>query len=265
MKTYPHFTLERIAAAAAFGAAALAADAATFSVAHHFTGTDGSMPMAALALDSTGNLYGATTYGGTRNVGTLFKYDGVALTKLYDFTGTTDGGNPEGALLADGEGNFYGTTQAPGTVFRWDREASPHLRTIKAFSDPAADGIWPSGGLARDADGTLYGSTFYGGNLNCGTVGNGCGTIFKIAASGSFTQLHRFSGTDGYAPEATLYRSNDKLYGTTVYWGPSIAGAPFSMKTDGTAPPSARPSGARKGTARAGGARSSSSTRTPAG
>ena len=231
-------TLRRVVGTALLGGASLATQAATFSVAHHFVGTDGSTPMGGLALDSAGNIYGTASSGGAHNFGTLFEFDGVQLKTPYDFGGGADGGSPEGSVLADNEGNLYGSTAVGGsygTVFRWDRELNPHLRTIKAFNDKAADGIWPTGGLARDADGTLYGSTFYGGNLNCATVGNGCGTIFKISASGVFTQLHRFNGTDGYAPNATLYRSGDKLFGATVYWGPYIAGSPFSMKTDGTA------------------------------
>jgi uncharacterized repeat protein (TIGR03803 family) len=233
-------------ALAALGAASLATHAATFSVAHHFAGPDGGAPMGGLALDAAGNVFGAAYNGGAYNYGTLFKFDGVQLTTLYSFTGGADGGWPEGSTLADNEGNLYGTTKvggAYGTVFRWDRELEPHLRTLKTFVDPAADGISPSGGLARDADGTLYGSTFFGGTLSCATVGLGCGTIFKISPSGVFTQLHRFVGTDGYGPNATLYRSKDKLVGATVYWGPSPAGSPFSIKTDGSAFSTVTPNG----------------------
>ena len=234
----PYLTTFRDAAcAAAVGLASLATEAATFSVAHHFNSTDGNTPMGELALDSAGNVYGTASGGGAKGFGTLFKFDGVRFTTLYDFSGGADGGTPQGAVLADSEGNLYGTTKVGGsygTVFRWDREAVPHLRTLKAFNDKAADGIWPAGGLARDADGTLYGVTFFGGDLNCATVGTGCGTLFKISSSGAFTQLHRFNGTDGYGPNATLRRVKDRLYGTTVYWGPYIAGSPFSVKTDGS-------------------------------
>ncbi|MBS0446126.1 MAG: hypothetical protein JSR59_09270 [Proteobacteria bacterium] len=238
----------RAAIALAVSALALTAQATTFSVAHEFAGTDGSWPFGALTLDSAGNVYGAAYAGGTANFGTLFKFDGARLTTLYSFTGGSDGGNPEGSLLADAEGNLYGTTKVGGggygTVFRWDRELQPHLRTLKSFVDRAADGVSPSGGLARDADGTLYGTTFFGGNLDCATQGLGCGTVFKVAASGAFTQLHRFNGTDGYGPNATLYRVGDRLFGTTVYWGPSPAGSPYSMKAaDGTSFTTVTPNG----------------------
>jgi uncharacterized repeat protein (TIGR03803 family) len=229
----------RLAAITAASACAVAAQAATFTVLHTFAGSDGASPMAALAQDGAGNLYGTTYSGGAAGFGTLFKYDGVQLTTLHAFSGGTDGGYPEGSLLADGEGNLYGTTKVGGggygTVFRWDREQSQHLRTVKAFIDRAADGVWPIGGLARDADGTLYGNTFYGGNMSCGTPGLGCGTIFRITATGAFSQLHRFGGTEGYGPNPTLLRLGDRLWGGTVYGGPSPAGGPFSMKTDGSA------------------------------
>jgi uncharacterized repeat protein (TIGR03803 family) len=35
----------------------------------------------------------------------------------------------------------------------------------------------------------------------------------------------------------------DKVYGTTVYWGPSPAGSPFSMKTDGSGFATVTPNG----------------------
>ncbi len=235
--THQPFLRSAISACAA--ALMCSAQATTFTVLHEFNGADGATPMASLAQDGAGNLYGTTSLGGAQNAGTLFKYDGAQLTTLYAFTGGADGAQPQGALLADGEGNLYGTTKFAaggyGAVFRWDRELVPHLRTLKTFVDRAADGVNPMGGLARDADGTLYGTTFFGGNLSCGTVGLGCGTVFKISASGAFTQLHRFGGPDGYGPNPTLQRRGDHLWGSTVYGGPSPAGGPFSLKVDGSA------------------------------
>jgi uncharacterized repeat protein (TIGR03803 family) len=44
----------------------------TETVLHRFTGADGADPEAALVMDSSGVLYGATYYGGTSNLGTIF-------------------------------------------------------------------------------------------------------------------------------------------------------------------------------------------------
>src|SRR5579871_4167998 len=75
-------------------------------------GNDGAYPLAALVVDSAGNLYGTTQGGGVGNCriapppggcGTVFELTppstpGGAWTEtvLYRFTGDTDGGNPWG-------------------------------------------------------------------------------------------------------------------------------------------------------------------------
>jgi uncharacterized repeat protein (TIGR03803 family) len=213
-----------------------AARAASYSVLYSFSGADGDHPAGRLAMDAEGNLYGTTENGGKFSVGTLFRWRDAHLQVLHHFNGS-DGASPWGSLLADGEGNLYGTTKSGGSggggvVYRWDRELG--LRALKSFGQ-GAEGMSPFGGLTRDAEGTLYGTTFYGGNMACGSVG--CGTLFKISPAGAFTVLRVFSGSDGYGPNATLYRVNNKLYGTTVYnstTGPAVAGSPFSINTDGT-------------------------------
>ena len=105
------------------------------TVLYSFTGTgtgDGEAPEAGLVLDTKGNLYGTTPYGGTNggasNGGTVFKVDTTGKeTVLYSFAGTGagDGQNPEAGLVLDAQGNLYGTTyfggaNAGGTVFKVD-------------------------------------------------------------------------------------------------------------------------------------------------
>src|SRR5690349_8314574 len=56
-----------------------AAQAQTFTVIHNFTsGVDGGLPMAGVAIDAAGNLYGTTFYGGAGRAagdgsGTVFR------------------------------------------------------------------------------------------------------------------------------------------------------------------------------------------------
>jgi hypothetical protein len=46
-----------------------------------------------------------------------------------------------------------------------------------------AEGGGPYSGVIRDAAGNFYGATNYGGDLSCNyNNGNGCGTVYKIAA-----------------------------------------------------------------------------------
>ena len=86
--------------------------------------TDGAFPYAGLVRDSSGNLFGTTTYGGLPSNGTLvesgvvFELDAAgAETVLYNFQGSpSDGAVPRASLLLDSTGNLYGTTYYGGLV-----------------------------------------------------------------------------------------------------------------------------------------------------
>jgi uncharacterized repeat protein (TIGR03803 family) len=85
---------------------------------------DGEGDYGRLLLDTKGNLYGTTTYGGTDGVGLVFEIspDGTE-TVLHNFVESTDGGIPVGGLVMDSQGNLYGTAQVGGahgvgTVFK---------------------------------------------------------------------------------------------------------------------------------------------------
>jgi|HubBroStandDraft_1064217.scaffolds.fasta_scaffold01570_7 uncharacterized repeat protein (TIGR03803 family) len=107
------------------------------TVLHTFGGyPDGVQPQGQLALDSSGNLYGATAFGGenvcnegTIGCGTVFKLtppgpDGGAWTEtvLHNFDGG-DGWGPLGGVTLDSQGHLYGvafwggTNNNTGTLF----------------------------------------------------------------------------------------------------------------------------------------------------
>lgn len=98
----------------------------TETILHSFTGgTDGSTPNGGVVRDTSGNLYGATPYGGSScNCGTVYKVTPSGETNLlYSFTGGADGSNPVGALILDAKSNLYGATYyggsgGNGVVFR---------------------------------------------------------------------------------------------------------------------------------------------------
>lgn len=91
---------------------------------HHFNGSDGWEPSYGVTLDSHGNVYGSTQYGGQNlqacnaGCGVVFELtpSGQSWTEnvLYGFTGGSDGGNPLGNVFVDNAGNVYGTTMNGG-------------------------------------------------------------------------------------------------------------------------------------------------------
>jgi uncharacterized repeat protein (TIGR03803 family) len=185
---------------------------------HAFTGNaDGGNPFAGVILDTTGNLYGTTNYGGVPDyLGTVFMLDKTGKeTVLHNFTGEADGESPFAPLIRDAAGNLYGTTLGKssgdqGTVFKLDKNGK---ETVLHNFTGRADGQNPEAGLIRDRVGNLYG-TAGGGQLNAGTV-------FKIDQAGKFTPLYAFSGgTDGSVPLGGLVRDpTGNFYGTTFDGG----------------------------------------------
>jgi uncharacterized repeat protein (TIGR03803 family) len=152
---------------------------------------------------------------------------------LHSFNGT-DGTSPEAALVQATNGNLYGTTtyagaNADGTAFKIT--ANGAATTLHSFD--GADGSAPYAGLIQATNGTLYGTTQTGGTSTC--LAPGCGTVFKITASGVVTTLHSFDGTDGEFPLAPLVQAtNGTLYGTTQNGGANGAGTIFKITPGGT-------------------------------
>jgi uncharacterized repeat protein (TIGR03803 family) len=199
------------------------------TVLHSLTaGKDGAGPVAPLALDAAGNVYGTTYYGGGggcddgngRGCGVVFKVSPAGKeTVLHHFAFSGDGYNPEGGLLWGPNGSLYGTTVTGahygiGTVFKIDRRRK---ESISYQFSGGADGAIPRAGVVRDAAGNLYGTTEAGGKCAFGD----CGTIFKVDASGHETVLHSFSGrADGQYPyDRLVLDKSGNLYGTTQNGG----------------------------------------------
>jgi uncharacterized repeat protein (TIGR03803 family) len=89
----------------------------SFPSVHGCAGRQGT-PFGRLLLDSSGNLYGTTLYGGFYCRGTVFEIslgvDGVSEKDIYLLTGEADGAQPYGGLIADSTGNLYGNAQKGG-------------------------------------------------------------------------------------------------------------------------------------------------------
>jgi hypothetical protein len=93
-----------------------------YTVLYSFSGTSGTGcgPLASLAMDQAGDLYGTTNCDGAYGYGNVFELvqsNGSWTYKdLYDFTGGSDGGNPISNVIFDANGNLYGTASAGGNM-----------------------------------------------------------------------------------------------------------------------------------------------------
>ncbi len=197
--------------------------------------TDGSTPYGGVILDSSGNLYGATSAGGAFGFGAVFKIDSTGKeTVLYSFKGlpSGDGASPAyGNLVRDAAGTLYGvtlnggltcsySTAGCGVVYKVD--ASGKETILHSFTG-GSDGGLPPADLIAGAGGSLYGTTFRGGPA-------GCGVVFKIGTTGDFTVLYDFNCEFGWGPNAGLIRdSSGNLFGTTAFGGTWSRGTVFKL------------------------------------
>jgi len=200
-----------------------------------------------LSMDSSGNLWTVTSYGGSgacsddpvgiNGCGTVVEFTPVAEgwkpRVVYSFRGGNDGWNPHGNLVFDGAGNIYGVTEYGGgangnygTVFKLAPVPEGWEESVIYRFNPTVthnDGRSPEAGVIMDGAGNLYGTTEYGGN---GCLSS-CGTVYELspAADGTWTEtiLYNFQGVgaanDGMYPVAPLvFDRQGNLYGTT-FWG----------------------------------------------
>jgi uncharacterized repeat protein (TIGR03803 family) len=158
----------------------------------NFNGTDGGGPSAGLIMDAAGNLFGATSGGGTGLAGTVFELAKIAggwastPTVLAGFS-VANGQAPAGNLLMDAAGNLFGTTLeggsgSDGTVFEIVKTGGGYASaptTLVNFN--GTNGSAPHGGLVADAAGDLFGTTLTGGLNGYGTVFELSGTGFQVA------------------------------------------------------------------------------------
>ena len=143
------------------------------------TASDGGNPYAGLIFDSSGNLYGATSTGGSGGGGTVFKLtpsnNGTwTYSLVYSFTGAADCG-PQNSLVMDEAGNLYGTTYCHGAnnignVFKLTPSGNSWTYTSLHDFTGGSDGEIPFCSVAFDTSGNLYGTTVSGGSQDVGTV-----------------------------------------------------------------------------------------------
>jgi FIMAH domain len=223
------------------------AQAQVESVLHSFTGqnsadlakSDGAEPLAGLIMDSSGNLFGTTSTGGSSTscapysgCGTAFEltadssYSTVVV--LHSFAGS-DGVQPYAGLSMDSSDDLFGTTfggfSFDGNAF----ELSPPAAAgggwtdavLHSFSPSDSAGVIPRAAVIMDSPGDLFGTTENGGSFFGGAV------FELVNNSGSYSEkvLYSFRNNgpnDGSTPIAGLIMdSSGNLFGTTYEGGSS--------------------------------------------
>jgi uncharacterized repeat protein (TIGR03803 family) len=139
------------------------------TVLHRFAGgaNDGENPQAGLTLDSSGNLYGTTLYGGQASApgfGVVYTIPaGGAATPLHRFTGQPDGDGPyAGLIYSSTSGLLYGATyfgglNGYGLVFSMTTGGIES----QLYSFTSSGAAEPFGGLVQTPGG-IYGTTYSG-------------------------------------------------------------------------------------------------------
>ncbi len=228
-------------ALAALGVADGGAAASGYKTLYVFPGGDAARnpDRGALLEGAHGNFYGTTIYGGTGDLGTVYRIArDNSVTILHSFMGQrADGSAPPSGVISDAKGNLFGVTLQggrynSGTVYR----ISPNgkYKILHDFAGGAGDGMGPAGRPILDAQGNLYGTTPQGGgSANCQ---NGCGIVYKLAPDGTLTLLHVFTGgSDGAMSTTEMIRdAQGNFYGTTAAGGPTNGGTVFRLAPDGT-------------------------------
>jgi hypothetical protein len=205
---------------------------------------DGNFPLAGLAIDPLGNLYGTTAYGGDYSTcqldgcGVAFELSPPSApggawtyTSLHTFCSAlncTDGANPRwGALTLDKSGNVYGTTEAGGSpsgynvngeggvVFElspgnsgWTETVLYNFCSVTNQQRQCLDGSFPQSSVTFDRSGNLYGATMWGGLFSKGD-NEGSGLLFKLSpGSNGWTETTVFAfppaGYSGSNPTAPI-------------------------------------------------------------
>ncbi|MGD0270368.1 MAG: choice-of-anchor tandem repeat GloVer-containing protein [Candidatus Sulfotelmatobacter sp.] len=202
-------------------------------------GSDGGLPTS-LIQNTSGVLFGATSFGGNLNTcagsgcGVVFQLSagvtGWNETVLYSFTAGSNGQSPAG-LIFGSSGNILGTAIVDlyqcanfcgALVFELSKRSKGWQESTLhkfqgQFGFQGAIGPQYFSPLISDASGNIYGTAYSGGK---GCSPTGCGFIFKLSPQGAAwkeSTLYSFGGeADGAGPTAGLVFDPDgNLYGGT--------------------------------------------------
>jgi uncharacterized repeat protein (TIGR03803 family) len=193
---------------------------------------DGFDPGAGLVMDSKGNLYGITDFGGADNFGTVYELSPAGSGQwteaiLYSFTGPPDGYEPIGIAI-DGAGNLYVTTGFGGG----GQYCELNICGLILELSPGSNGGWTENiiyrfcSLLNCADGIASQTPTIGpGGILYGVGGKEIYALTPGSNGWTLNVLYMFCDTgmncpDGEEPSgAVLLDKTGNLYGTTTIGG----------------------------------------------
>lgn len=159
-----------------------------------FNGSNGATPVGGLAIDGSGNLFGATEYGGD---------------------------------------NFGSSADPQGTGVVYELPVGTGQVAVLASFDSANVGQFPIGGVVLDSKGDLFGTTSAGGDLSASSAGDGM-VFELPAQSVTGNSIAQFTGANGSTPRGTLVTDPlGNVYGTASSGGTNSGGVVFKMDFGG--------------------------------
>ena len=194
--------------------------AQTFTVLHQFDGQldDGAFPEGSVIRDTAGNLYGTTT-----NPGTVFKINKERQESVLVFlNGGSSGIFPTGSLTQDAAGNLYGVAEGgsggAGVVYKLTPKGEETVLFAFQGGLDNTNPKLPAGGVLLGKNGSIVGAAQFGNKLKCEI---GCGSVFRLDATGTMHFLHKFTGgADGGNPIGPLVQdASGNLYGVAQSGG----------------------------------------------
>jgi len=189
---------------------------------------DGANPSAALTMDSAGNLFGTTPYGGVNGSGSVYrlspKAGGGYTYKIINSINPSGGYDLASGVIFDNAGNLFGALFSGslldgGSVFELVHQSNGAWseKPLYAFNSFSSTAPWRPTSLIFDSAGNLYGCAWAGGV-------NGVGGVFQLVhnASGTWATktLVSFDRATGYGCQSPMILdASGNLYGTLAYGG----------------------------------------------
>ncbi|HTZ97028.1 MAG TPA: choice-of-anchor tandem repeat GloVer-containing protein [Terriglobales bacterium] len=209
------------------------------SILHNFDRSDGAEPMFGVAIDGSGNLYGAAEGGGRADgcklgCGVVYELSPAgegswSYSTLFQFT-FSGGAYPTTPISIDNAGNLYGTleyggrsacSEGCGGIFKLARNTGGEIKKYTLFFN-GQNGANPASGVLLDGrSGIAFGTTLFGNNVYR-TNGQTIQTLYRFCSLPGCA--------DGSSPEGGILQGRSgELYGVTEQGGSYGGGVVFSI------------------------------------